>query len=146
MCALNEVKGMKLNMKEMLRRDKWWFWFILLIFGGSAVLALIYALVIENVLDKDAWYAKWYYWLIGVLCCFLPAIIMFVVFQFQLLTKVCEKLEVPGSEIYTSPYTWMLCLIVPVLGWILLGVMILYLEIFSIAAIYQGKGEKFIEN
>ncbi len=133
-------------MKEMLRRDKWWFWLILLIFGGSAVLALIYALVIEDVLDKNAWYGKWYYWLIGVMCCFLPALIMFAVFQFQILTKVCRKLEVPGSEIYTSPYTWMLCLIVPVLGWILLGVMILYLEIFSIVAIYRGKGEKFIQN
>lgn len=134
------------RMKEMLRRDKWWFWLILLIFGGSAVLALIYALVIEDVLDKDAWYGKWYYWLIGVMCCFLPALIMFAVFQFQILTKVCQKLEVPGSEIYTSPYTWMLCLIVPVLGWILLGVMILYLEIFSIVAIYRGNGEKFIQN
>lgn len=134
------------RMKEMLRRDKWWFWLILLIFGGSAVLALIYALVIEDVLDKDAWYGKWYYWLIGVMCCFLPALIMFAVFQFQILTKVCQKLEVPGSGIYTSPYTWMLCLIVPVLGWILLGVMILYLEIFSIVAIYRGNGEKFIQN
>ena len=133
-------------MKDMLRRDKWWFWLILLICGGNAVMAIVYALVIEDVLDKDAWYGKWYYWLIGVMCCFLPAIIMFAVFQFRILTKVCQKLEVPGSEIYTSPYTWMLCLIVPVLGWILLGIMILYLEIFSIVAIYRGNGEKFIQN
>ena len=71
---------------------------------------------------------------------------MFYVFVIQILTRVCEKLEVPGSEIYTSPYSWLLCLIVPVIGWILFAVMLIYLEIFLIVSIYRGKGEKFVKS
>lgn len=133
-------------MKDMLKRDKWWFWLILLLVGETGIFSIVLALTLGDVFSKDAWYAKWYYWLIGVLCCFFPAVIMFAVFEFQILTIVSKKLEVPGSEIYACPYTWMICLIVPILGWVILATMILYLNIFAIVALYRGKGEKFIEN
>ena len=133
-------------MQDFLKRDKWWFWVLLLLVGGTSFYPIIAGLMIDGVYEKDAWYTTWYYWLIGVLCCFLPAVIMFYVFVIQILTRVCEKLEVPGSEIYTSPYYWLLCLIVPVIGWILFAVMLIYLEIFLIVSIYRGKGEKFVKS
>ena len=133
-------------MQDFLKRDRWWFWVLLLLVGGTSFYPIIAGLMIDGVYEKDAWYTTWYYWLIGVLCCFLPAVIMFYVFVIQILTRVCEKLEVPGSEIYTSPYSWLLCLIVPVIGWILFAVMLIYLEIFLIVSIYRGKGEKFVKS
>ena len=69
---------------------------------------------------------------------------MFLVFVIQSLCMAADKLEVPGKEIYTSPYSWILCLIVPILGWTLFAILLLYLNIWCIISIYQGKGEKFI--
>ena len=52
-----------------------------------------------------------------------------------------QKLNVPGCEIYATPYSWILCLIVPVLGWILLAVMLIYLNVWIVSYLYQGKAE-----
>ncbi|MBS7021123.1 MAG: hypothetical protein KH135_04580 [Firmicutes bacterium] len=133
-------------MKDLLKRDKWWFWGLILLFGQGTVYTLILALSLDNIIEKDAWYTKWEYWVLGMICCFFPAMIMFLVFQIQLLINCAKKLELPGDDLYATPYVWLLCLIVPIIGWILLIVMMLYLEIFTIVAISNGKAEKFIEN
>ena len=37
--------------------------------------------------------------------------------------ETAKKLNVPGDEIYMTPYSWILCIIIPIIGWILLLVM-----------------------
>lgn len=75
--------------------------------------------------------------------------IMFVwicvaIFYIQILCQTSAKLEVPGHEFYLSPYIWILCLIIPFVGWVFLPVMLIYLNIANIIMLYRGKGEKFL--
>ncbi len=62
------------------------------------------------------------------------------VFQLQILVEVNAKLETPGREIYFSPYIWILGLIIPIIGWIMLVVMFMYLQIWYLVMLYRGKG------
>jgi len=66
------------------------------------------------------------------------------VFYLQILTLSAAKLNVKGKEIYLSPYIWILALIVPILGWIYIGIMTIYLNIAVIVKLKQGNGEKYI--
>ncbi len=65
---------------------------------------------------------------------------LIMVFQTQILVQVNAKLGSPGSEIYLSPYIWILGLIIPIVGWILLVVMYLYLQIWYLVMLYRGNG------
>lgn len=67
-----------------------------------------------------------------------------VIFNIQILAQVNAKLKTPGNEIYLSPYVWVLCLIIPIIGWIMLVVMLLYLSFWYIVMLYRGQGEKYI--
>lgn len=128
---------------ELLERKNWWIWLIILLVGNEAMPIVLAAIL--GLYNKDAWYAKWQNWVIGAVCCFFPVIIMIAIFGIQSLCMVAKKLEVPGEEIYASPYTWLLCLIVPILGWSLLVIMTLYLNIWCVIALYNGKGEQYIK-
>ena len=97
-----------------------------------------------DLFDENAWYSKWYYWFIGVICLIFPVFVMFAIFSVQMLTKVAKKLNVPGSEIYGSVYIWILCLVIPIIGWILMLVMYIYLNVWIIVMLYRGVGEKYI--
>lgn len=70
---------------------------------------------------------------------------MISIFYLQILCQTAAKLKVKGSEIYLSYYIWLLCLIVPIFGWILLIVMFIYLHIYIIVALHDGNGEVFIK-
>lgn len=127
----------------LLKKDNWIVWlFLNVITQGFANLILAYFL---GCYDKNAWYAKWQYWVFGAACLFFPVFIMLLVLMIQMEVKVCEKLEVSGKNIYGSPYSWLICLIVPIIGWALLIVMLIYIEIWPIVKLYQGKGEKYIK-
>lgn len=127
---------------SLLKKENWLVCLILTIISeGVFTFVLGYFL---KVYDKNAWYAKWYYWVIGVLCLLLPALIMFAVFNIQLSIEVAKKLNVRGKELYSLPYPWILCLIVPILGWALFIVMLLYLEIWPMIMIKNGEGEKYL--
>ena len=128
---------------EILKRENWWIWLIITLVGQEVAPLVIGALV--GVYDKNAWYAKWYYWVIGLICLIFPAIVMFMVFIIQITALTAYKLEVPGSELYLSPYIWLLCFIIPIIGWICLSVLLLYLPIMIIVKLYQGKGEQYIK-
>lgn len=128
---------------DLLKKENWPVWLLITAFASNGATGFILGYLLD-VYDKDAWYAKWQYWVIGVLCCFFPAIIMFAVFYFQIMAKVAAKLDVPGKEIYTSPYTWILCLVVPILGWVMFGVMYLYFLVWILVRLSQGEGEKYI--
>ena len=127
---------------KLLQKKYWWFWLMLtLTTGGASVVSLA---VLTNSFNEKAWYMNPKNWLIGLLCLFYPFLIMVSIFQIQACCLVASKLDVPGREIYLSPYIWLLCLIIPVLGWIMLLVMILYIEIWIIVSLYRGNGEKYI--
>lgn len=129
---------------SLLERKNWWLWLIIYLFGqGVGIYLLGY---FTKVFNKDSWYAKWQYWLIAGLCCIFPIFIMFAVFTLQIKVEVAKKLDVPGHEIYASVYTWILCLVIPIFGWIGLMVMSFYLDIACIIALYRGNGEKYLEN
>lgn len=94
--------------------------------------------------DEEAWYTKPLYWVLAFLCFIFPLPIMFMVFYFTITTHVCEKLNVPYKEIYLSPYVWLLCLGVPIIGWSLFCVMSIYVIFWPVVMIHRGEGEKYI--
>ena len=128
---------------DLLKKQNWWAWLLFAI--GTTNISIFFLGALLKVYDKNAWYAKWYYWVIGILVLVLPAIIMFFIFYMQTLTSVCKKLDVPGKEIYAYPYAWLLCFIIPIIGWTLFIVLFIYLHIWYLVKLYQGKGEKYLK-
>lgn len=127
---------------HLLKKENWWMWLLLEIFSSGTSTLVLAALL--DCFDKDAWYANWKNWLIGFLCFILPGVIMIYVFYIECLTQAAAKLEVPGKEIYLSPYIWLLCIIMPVFGWVIGIVMFIYLHIWILVSLYRGNAEKYI--
>lgn len=126
-----------------LKKENWVLSLIMTILSeGLFSIVLGYFL---KVFKKDAWYTKWQYWLIGALSLLFPVFIMLMIFTIQISCEVAKKLNVPGAKIYTSVYAWILCLIVPIVGWALLIVMTVYIMIWPVVMIYRGEGEKYIK-
>ena len=128
---------------DLLKKENWWVWLIITILSNEVAVIILAALL--KVFRKDAWYAKWQNWLIGALCLIFPVFIMFAIFMIQITCESAAKLDVPGKEIYLSPYIWIIGIIIPVIGWVLLGVLSLYLTIYTIVMLYRGAGEKYIQ-
>ncbi len=108
----------------------------------------IFVLVLASelkIFDDKAWYSKWYYWFFATICLIFPIFIMFIVFEVEMLAKVANKLKVPGSEIYNTPYTWILCLIVPIVGWIMIIVMLIYLNIWNFIKLCSKEGREYVK-
>lgn len=123
----------------MVKRKHAIIWFLLSIITlNISVLFLGKKLKVYN---KNDWYTKWYYWVLGLAFLILPAIVMFVIFIIQTQVKICIKLEVGGKEIYGYPYIWIASLIIPILGWILFFILLIYTYIMHIIGLFQGKGE-----
>lgn len=127
---------------NILKKENWWIWLLLLLFSNGTSPLVLGALL--NVYNKDAWYKKWYYWILGLVFFLIPFIIMMYVFYLQILTLSAAKLNVKGKEIYLSPYIWILALIIPILGWLYIGLMTIYLNVVVIVKLKQGNGEKYI--
>lgn len=128
---------------NILKKENWWIWLLLMFFSGGSDVFCLGALC--DCFSKDAWYAKGRNWAIGFLCFLIPGLMMISIFYLQILCQTAAKLKVKGSEIYLSYYIWLLCLIVPIFGWILLIVMFIYLHIYIIVALHDGNGEVFIK-
>ncbi|MBR1718269.1 MAG: hypothetical protein IJ715_03255 [Bacilli bacterium] len=90
-----------------------------------------------NIFKEDAWYCKWQYWTIATLCFVFPVFIMAFVFLIQTLCGLANHYKVSGSTIYNMPYSWILSLIIPFVGWALFIVMLLYINIFSIIKAFK---------
>lgn len=130
--------------KDMLLKKKyWWMWLVLFLAMGSFD-KLFLSYLLGNY-EEDAWYMKGRYWIIGILFFFFPFMVMLGVFLVDMTSKAAAKLEVPGKEIYLSPFIWLLCLIVPVIGWIAFIVLLFYLDIAILVELALGKGEKYLE-
>ena len=93
-----------------------------------------------KVYKKDGWYTKWYYWALGSIFGIFPALIMLAIFIIQTNVKVCALFGVGGKEIYTLPYVWIGLLIIPVIGWVLFIVLLLYIYIMYLIGLFSYKG------
>lgn len=128
---------------SLLKKQNWWLCLLLqIITFGLFTFALANRLKVYN---EDAWYENWRYWFFAGLCFVFPIFIVGLVFMVQITCEVAAKLDVPGKEIYNTPYSWILCIIVPVVGWVLLIVMFIYIVIWSIVMLAKGNGEKYVE-
>lgn len=127
----------------LLKKNNWWICLILeiLTFGLFTFVLAHYL----DVYDEDAWYQDWRYWFFAGICFVFPIVIVALVFMIQIACDVAKKLNVPGSDIYATPYSWIICIIVPVIGWVLLIVMYIYIMIWTIVMIKRGYSENFIE-
>ena len=129
------------DVMKILKKENWWVWLLLLLFSQGSSTFVLGALL--DVYDKNAWYTKWYIWLIGLVL-IIPFGVMITVFTLEILTKTAAKLDVKGSEYYLSPYIWIILIIIPFIGWIAFVALILYLEIAILIKLHTGNGEKYI--
>lgn len=127
---------------NLLKRENWLACLFLTILSeGLFIFVMGYFM---KAYDKNAWYTKWQYWVFGTIFFIFPAIIMLAVFLIEINCKIANMLLVPGKSIYYNPYTWIICLIVPIVGWVFLIVMSLYIMIWPNIMLKEGNGEKFI--
>lgn len=126
---------------KILKEDNWWIWLLLALFSSGSSTLVLGALL--DVYDEKAWYANKWNWIAGLVCLIFPFFIMTLVFYLQITCKTAAKLDVKGSDYYLSPYVWLLLLIVPLIGWVLIFVLILYLHIWTLVALYDGNGNKY---
>ena len=127
---------------NLLKRENWWIWLLLLLLSSGSSTVVLSAMF--DMFDKNAWYAKWYYWVIGLVLV-IPFPIMFYVFYIDMTCKAATKLEVKGKEYYLSPYIWLIMLIIPFIGWITFIVLYLYINIAILVNLKNGKGEVYIK-
>lgn len=128
---------------DLLKRENWWLCLILNILTGGIFYIILAKMM--NLFDKDAWYMNKWYWIFGTLCLIFPVFIMLIVFMIQMNAKVAANLGLSGSNIYNTPYTWILFIIIPVIGWVLNIVMYLYIYFMPHYNLAKGNGEKFIK-
>ena len=128
---------------DFLKKNNWWLCLLI----NIITCGLFYIILAKfmNLYDKDAWYMNKWYWILGGLCLVFPIIIMLFIFSIQMTAKVAANLEVSGSKIYNIPYTWIIFVIIPVVGWTLFIVMWLYIIILPNIKLAKGYGEKFIK-
>ena len=147
---------------KLLKKPYGLLWLLLSIFTNNLSAFLLGSLL--NVYDKNAWYKKCSTWIIGFLIgillllnisfsshsfyviyliyVFLPNIFLIFIWNIQISVKISEKLNVPGKEVYGLPYSWIICFIIPIVGWILLLVMFIYTRYYYIIKILDGTAEK----
>jgi uncharacterized membrane protein YhaH (DUF805 family) len=125
---------------SLLKRENW-FLYVFLTFITCGAFSFVIASDLK-LYEKDAWYSKWYYWVLGTVLFVYPALVMLIVFNVQMQIKICRALEVPGDRYYKYPYLWILSLIVPILGWSTFLVMLLHVYYYPAVMIYKGNGEK----
>ena len=126
---------------KLLKRENWWIWLLLLLLSSGSSTVVLSAMF--DMFDKNAWYAKWYWWVIGLVLV-IPFPIMFYVFYIDMTCKAAAKLDVNGKEYYLSPYIWIIMIIIPIIGWITFIVLYLYINIAILVNLKNGKGEKYI--
>ena len=126
----------------MLKKQNWWIGFVLNILTLGLIVFIFGKKL--SVYQKNAWYTNIYYWILGIICGFFPALIMFFIFNVQISILVSEKLDVPLKKIYTLPYIWVLGIIIPIIGWITLILLFIYTHLWYFISIMQGKVEKYI--
>ena len=141
------VLGALLNVYE---KEAWYYrwtkklpkWVTIGLFICIGVVSLVSTLFFSYIFTYDSSYPNQLFTgLFSILLLLYMVIsLTLAVFQIQILAQVNAKLKTPGSEIYLSPYIWILGIIIPIIGWSLLVVMYLYLQIWYLVMLYRGEG------
>lgn len=126
---------------DILKKENWWIWLLLMFFSSGSDTFVLGALL--GCYNKNAWYANWKNWLLGFSCFIFPGLVMIAIFYLQILCQTAAKLGVKGTELYLSSYIWLICLIVPIIGWIAFITMFIYLHIYILVALHGGNAEKY---
>ena len=126
---------------KLLKKDAWWIWLILFIFSEATSTLVLGALL--DVYEKDAWYTKWYIWVICLIL-IIPFIIVYNAFNIQITSRTAAKLDIKGYEYYLSPYIWIILIIIPFIGWGLFVILYFYLTISILIKLHDGNAEKYI--
>ena len=127
---------------NLCKKENFWVWIIFYVcLGGFNSLIMGCAL---NLYDKNKWYANPAVWVISILLLIFPALILFAIFQLQILCESAKKLKVPGEKIYLNPIMWLMGIIIPFIGWGFLTVLIIYINIYIIYQFSQGIAEENI--
>ncbi|MBQ9072467.1 MAG: hypothetical protein IJY25_04865 [Bacilli bacterium] len=127
---------------DLLKKENWWIWLLLALFSNGSSTIVLGAML--NLFDKNAWYTKWYIWVVGLILMF-PFVIMIYALIIDITTKTAAKLDVKGKDYYLSPFIWIILLIIPFIGWLGFIALFLYLNIAILVQLYDGKGEKYIK-
>ena len=122
---------------SLLKKENW-LAYLILTFLSCGFFSFVIAKDL-NLYEKGAWYTKWYYWFIGIVLFIYPAIVVLIVLNISMQIKICKILNVPGEKYYGIPYTWLLFLIVPVIGWSSLIVMLIHIYYYPTVMIYKGE-------
>ena len=112
----------------MVKLKKRYFWIYLILNVITLGLFTFYIAYKLDLYDKDAWYHRWYYWVLGFILGIFPALVMFLVFFFYMGCLVSARLKAPGEEIYLPPYVWIVSLIIPILGWTVFIILYFYVH------------------
>lgn len=120
---------------KLLEKENWWLWLLMLMFSGGSSIIVLGALL--DLFDKNAWYAKWQNWVIGLVL-IIPFTIMVYIFNVSMTCKTAAKLGVKGSEYYLSPYIWLILIIIPFIGWLAFIILYLYLNIVILIKLSKG--------
>lgn len=159
---------------NLLKRGNWWCWLLLMLasfgtayfvlgallnvykkeawysqtkswllgIGGAAFLGVI--LSFSGISFVDGLSTETMVLILAIMFALIPAFLMAVVFSVQITATIAATLDAPGRELYLSPYTWMLLVIVPIIGWILLIVMLIYIYVWNLVMLARGMGERYI--
>lgn len=125
----------------MLDRKKWFSCLILNII--SLGLFTFYIGKKLKVYDKDEWYSSIVLWIVSFLGGIIPFIVLFIIFYIKIGIKVSQKLEVPLESIYMYPYIWIISLIIPVFGWAIFVLLVIYVHIWYVIYLKRGNGEMY---
>ncbi len=123
----------------LLKKENWFICLILnIVTLGCFTFYVAYKL---DLYDKNAWYFRWYYWVLGFVLGILPGLVMLLVFSIKIACLVSERLNVPGKEIYVLPYSWLICAILPVVGWVLFIILYIYVHVWYVFSLKNGFSE-----
>lgn len=125
-------------MSKLKKKNIWLYVVLNVVTLGLFTFYIAYKL---DLYDKNAWYHRWYYWVLGFMMGIFPGLIMFLIFSIKTGCLVSAELKVPGEEIYLLPYSWIVSLIVPILGWTLFIILYVYVHfwyLFSLKSYLRG--------
>ena len=67
---------------KILKKENWWIWLLLTLFSSGSSTLVLGALL--DVYRKNAWYRKWYYWVLGIPFIF-PLLIIVSIFYLEIM-------------------------------------------------------------
>ncbi|MBR3198941.1 MAG: hypothetical protein IKG27_02890 [Bacilli bacterium] len=122
------------------------YWYVCLILSISTLgLYTFYVGKKLHVYDKEAWYSNKYFWILSFICGIVPGLIMFFIFYIEIGCMVCKKLSVPFDNYYIYPYIWVISLIIPIIGWTLFIILVIYVHFWYIFYLKRGYGEAYLK-